>query len=70
MTINGGRPHRVGYSGQKYRIVVSEERDDGSMVERVLGWTNDNAKSLFGLTANTQWHAPRYVEVPSEDGYG
>lgn len=40
MTINGGQPHRVGYTDQDYRIVVDEERDGEEPRVKRLGWMN------------------------------
>lgn len=70
MTINGGQPHRVGYSGQRYRIVLDVEQDDGSTKVQTFGWSNDNTRDLSSLACHPCWSNPRYEEVPDPASEG
>ena len=40
MTINGGQPHRVGYTDQDFRVVVDEERPGQAPRVKRIGWMN------------------------------
>jgi len=61
MTINGGQPHRVGYAGQDWRIVVDEDVDGGTQ-RRVVGWTNHRG-DLAALNSRPGWNNARYERV-------
>lgn len=51
---------RIGYKGQKYRIVVTE-KETGQV--RRIGWSESNTKELSGLNTHPSWKDARYEEV-------
>lgn len=64
MTINGGQPHRVGYSGQPYRIVVDCDEKGPA---RVIAWTTKPAPNevLRSLETHHGWTNARNEKVAS-----
>ena len=47
MTINGGQPHRVGYTDQDFRVVVDEERPGQEPRVKRIGWMNVPPSQAF-----------------------
>ena len=54
MTINGGRPHEVGYRDQDYKITV-HDADQGKRI--TVGWTQvrSTEQSLRALETRPGW---------------
>ncbi|MCF8532415.1 MAG: hypothetical protein K9G48_05385 [Reyranella sp.] len=68
MTVSGGQSHRVGYAGQKYRLVVDELQDSGPPKERLIGWANERRpEALASLEKRPSWTNARYEEVTNPD---
>lgn len=44
MTINGGKPHKVGYKGQRFKITVAEK---GMTTRRMIGWSDRPASAVL-----------------------
>ncbi len=63
MTINGGKPHQVGYSGQRYRIVLDCDEKGPA---RTIAWSNTPAPEdvLRSLETRPGWSNARVEEVP------
>ncbi len=58
MTHSGGKPHAVGYSGQRLRIVV-DEVVEGRMFTRRIAWTNSDTQDLASLNTRPGWSRRR-----------
>lgn len=65
MTINGGQPHRVGYTDQDYRVVVDEERDGQEPRVKRLGWMNIPPSQAFlnAMNQHPRWSNARCERV-------
>lgn len=64
MTINGGQPHRVGYAGQDWRIVVDEDAGGESARVRRVGWASrQDPETLSSLNTRPGWSGARYERV-------
>lgn len=68
MTINGGKPHAVGYAGQTHRIMVDQ---DGAPY--LVGWTNmataegANVSLLRSLELRPGWTNARFERVTNKE---
>ena len=64
MTHSGGLHHRVGYTGQKYMIVVTETYE-GQHRNRVIAWSDKlvNAADLKTLETRPSWRNARCEPV-------
>jgi hypothetical protein len=60
MTINGGKPHAVGYQGQRYKITVAEE---GRKERRIVGWS---AKPAAGILLDSLETRPGWSDARCE----
>ncbi len=71
MTINGGQPHRVGYTDQDYRVVVDEERPGEEPRVKRIGWMNVPPSQGFldAMNQHPCWSNARYelVEDKAEE---
>lgn len=63
-------PHKIGYKGQKYRIVVDETDEHGKTKKRTIGWSNDNTQDYSSLNTRPGWSNARHEEVedPAKEG--
>jgi hypothetical protein len=62
VTINGGKPHAVGYKGQRYKITVAEQ---GRKDRRIVGWAGKPASriELDMLETRPSWSDARCEPV-------
>lgn len=58
----------IGYSNQKFRYVVDETMEDGTVCARTLGWTNDSKPTLKDLNKRSDWANARYEEIEDRAG--
>lgn len=63
MTHSGGKPHAVGYKGQRFEVCFF---DPESNKRRVLGWTNDpeDAQQMAGwIEEHPDWESPWITDL-------
>ncbi len=64
MTINGGQPHQVGYSGQPFKVTVHDADLDA---RRTVCWTKapeaECVKMMRGLETRPGWTDAKYENV-------
>lgn len=65
MTINSGQPHRVGYAGQDFRVVVDEKRPSEPERVKIIGWMNIAPSEGFldALNRHPSWSNARCERV-------
>ena len=65
MTINGGQPHRAGYTDQDFRVVVDEERPGQEPRVKRLGWMNvpPSLAILYAMNQHLCWSNARGERV-------
>jgi len=64
-------PNKIGYRGQKFRIVVDERAADGSVSVRRIGWSDGKGPEfLEACNARPSWSNARYEEVTDSDAEG
>lgn len=62
MTINGGKPHAVGYRGQRYEVTFF---NPATSQRHVLGWSStlEGAESMVdGINKHPAWEQPQIVD--------
>lgn len=58
-------PEKIGYKGQKYRVVVDELGQNGLILKKTIGWSETTRNDVSGLNTRPGWSNARYEEVES-----